>query len=88
MSAVPGADPLTGQAMDPGHRKKKKKGGKKKEEESPPPVEESTSGHEGGSESSLHDNLEGQDHSSQYEKGQNEKLTGKYNITKCDGGIR
>ena len=76
---------MTGKAMDPGHRKKKKRGGKKKEE-TPPPVEESTSGHEGSSESSLHEGLDGQDHSSQYENGQNEKITGKTNSTTCDRG--
>lgn len=76
MSAVSGIGLVTDKAMDPGHRKKKKKGGKKKKEDTPPPVEGSTSGHDAASESSLHDHLNGLDHSSQPENGYHDKLTG------------
>lgn len=71
-------------AMDPGHRKKKNKRGKRSKKAEPEPEAEveqcadSTSGHEGGSESSLHENgIRGdRDEGSSHGNGVNEKVTG------------
>ena len=86
MSVLLDMDSIGGKAMDPGHRKKKKKGGMKRyDTPPPPPSEESTSGHDGGSESSLHDNMGGLDHSSQPGNGIDEKLTGELHHQRYSG---